>query len=141
MQEFLKQKQHFALLIDEFGGAVGAVTLEDVLEELVGEIQDEFDLDREMISQLGEKSFLIDGLTPLHDVAEEIGVELESEEVSTFGGFITLKLGRMTHMNEVFTIDRLQVTVGNVDDRRVIAASVEVLSEDDHREEEGEEAS
>ena len=141
LQEFLKQKQHFALLIDEFGGAVGAVTLEDVLEELVGEIQDEFDLDREMISQLGEKSFLIDGLTPLHDVAEEIGVELESEEVSTFGGFITLKLGRMPHLNEVFTIDRLQVTVGNVDDRRVIAASVEVLSEDDHREEEGEEAS
>ena len=122
LQEFLKQKQHFALLIDEFGGAVGAVTLEDVLEELVGEIQDEFDLDREMISQLGEKSFLIDGLTPLHDVAEEIGVELESEEVSTFGGFITLKLGRMPHLNEVFTIDRLQVTVGNVDDRRVIAA-------------------
>lgn len=129
LQEFLKQKQHFALLIDEFGGAVGAVTLEDVLEELVGEIQDEFDLDKEMISRLAENAFLVDGLTPLHDVAEEIGVELESEEVSTFGGYITLKLGRMPHLNEVFWIDRLQITVGNVDDRRVIAASIEVLSE------------
>ena len=128
LQEFLKQKQHFALLIDEFGGAVGAVTLEDVLEELVGEIQDEFDLDKEMISRLAENAFLVDGLTPLHDVAEEIGVELESEEVSTFGGYITLKLGRMPHLNEVFRIDRLQITVGNVDDRRVIAASIEVLS-------------
>ena len=107
----------------------GLVTLEDVLEELVGEIQDEFDLDKEMISRLAENAFLVDGLTPLHDVAEEIGVELESEEVSTFGGYITLKLGRMPHLNEVFWIDRLQITVGNVDDRRVIAASIEVLSE------------
>ncbi len=129
LQEFLKQKQHFALLIDEFGGAVGAITLEDVLEELVGEIQDEFDLDKEMISELGEKAFLVDGLTPLHDLAEAIGVELESEEVSTFGGYITLKLGRMPHLNEVFTIDGLQITVGNVDDRRVIAASLEVLGD------------
>lgn len=140
LQEFLKQKQHFALLIDEFGGALGAVTLEDVLEELVGEIQDEFDLDKEMISELGENAFLVDGLTPLHDVAEAIGVELESEEVSTFGGYITLKLGRMPHLNEVFEIDGLQITVGNVDDRRVIAASVEILGEGETSEE-AEEAS
>jgi len=129
LQGFLKQKQHFALLIDEFGGAVGAITLEDVLEELVGEIQDEFDRDREMISKLGENAFLVDGLTPLHDVSEEIGVELESEEVSTFGGFITVKLGRMPRLNEVFTIGNLEITAGNLDDKRVIAATVQVIEE------------
>lgn len=129
LQGFLKQKQHFALLIDEFGGAVGAITLEDVLEELVGEIQDEFDRDKEMISELGDGGFLVDGLTPLHDVSEAIGVELESEEVSTFGGYITLKLGRMPRLQESFRIDRLAITVGNLDERRVIAATVKVLDE------------
>ncbi len=135
LQGFLKQKQHFALLIDEFGGTVGAITLEDVLEELVGEIQDEFDRDREMISKLGENSFLVDGLTPLHDVSEEIGVELESEEVSTFGGFITVKLGRMPRLNEVFTIGNLEITAGSMDDKRVIAATVEVLERGEQQEE------
>lgn len=135
LQGFLKQKQHFALLIDEFGGTVGAVTLEDVLEELVGEIQDEFDRDREMISKLGENAYLVDGLTPLHDVSEEIGVELESEDVSTFGGFITVKLGRMPRLNEVFKIGSLEITAGSLDDKRVIAASVQVLEEGDSAEE------
>ncbi len=129
LQGFLKQKQHFALLIDEFGGAVGAITLEDVLEELVGEIQDEFDRDKEMISELGDGGFLVDGLTPLHDVSEAIGVELESEEVSTFGGYITLKLGRMPRLKESFRIDRLAITAGNLDERRVIAATIKVLDE------------
>ena len=135
LQGFLKQKQHFALLIDEFGGTVGAVTLEDVLEELVGEIQDEFDRDREMISKLGENSYLVDGLTPLHDVSQEIGVELESEEVSTFGGFITVKLGRMPRLNEVFTIGNLEITAGSMDDKRVIAASINVRERRDSAEE------
>ena len=135
LQGFLKQKQHFALLIDEFGGTVGAVTLEDVLEELVGEIQDEFDRDREMISKLGEDSYLVDGLTPLHDVSQEIGVELESEEVSTFGGFITVKLGRLPRLNEVFTIGNLEITAGSMDDKRVIAASINVLERRDSAEE------
>ena len=135
LQGFLKQKQHFALLIDEFGGTVGAVTLEDVLEELVGEIQDEFDRDREMISKLGENSYLVDGLTPLHDVSQEIGVELESEEVSTFGGFITVKLGRLPRLNEVFTIGNLEITAGSMDDKRVIAASINVLERRDSAEE------
>jgi CBS domain containing-hemolysin-like protein len=135
LQGFLKQKQHFALLIDEFGGTVGAVTLEDVLEELVGEIQDEFDRDREMISKLSEDSYLVDGLTPLHDVSQEIGVELESEEVSTFGGFITVKLGRLPRLNEVFTIGNLEITAGSMDDKRVIAASINVLEWRDSAEE------
>ncbi len=135
LQGFLKQKQHFALLIDEFGGAVGAVTLEDVLEELVGEIQDEFDRDCEMISKLGDNAFLVDGLTPLHDVSEEIGVALESEDVSTFGGFITVKLGRMPRRNEVFTIDNLEITAGSMDDKRVIAATVQVIEKGESEEE------
>ena len=135
LQGFLKQKQHFALLIDEFGGAVGAITLEDVLEELVGEIQDEFDRDKEMISKLDDGGFLVDGLTPLHDVSEEIGIELESNEVSTFGGYITLRLGRMPRLQESFRIERLAITAESLDNRRVIAATVNVLDEEEPSEE------
>ena len=88
-----------------------------------------------MISKLGENAYLVDGLTPLHDVSEEIGVELESEEVSTFGGYITVKLGRMPRLNEVFTIGSLEITAGSLDDKRVIAATVQVLEEGESVEE------
>lgn len=127
LQRFLKQRKHFALLRDEFGGTVGAITLEDVLEELVGEIQDEFDNELELMTQIDDDTYIVDGLTPLHDVAEEIGVELVSEEVSTFGGFITLELGRMPTLNEVFNIGNLEITATNVDDRRVLSTTVNIL--------------
>ena len=128
MQVFLKQKKHFALLIDGFGGTVGAVSLEDVLEELVGDIQDEFDKEMEMVRELEDGLFLVDGLTPLHDVAEALGIELEAEEVSTFGGYITYGLGRMPRLNENFVIGPVEVTATNLDDRRVVAATVRLAS-------------
>ncbi|MEM9158053.1 MAG: hemolysin family protein, partial [Verrucomicrobiota bacterium] len=95
LQLCLKEKHHFALLKDEFEGTVGALTFEDVVEEIVGEIQDEFDKDKEMVRELSDGQYLVDGLTPLHDLSELIGIEVEAEEVSTFGGYITFSLGRM----------------------------------------------
>jgi len=129
MQRFLKNKQHFALLEDEFGGTVGAVTLEDVVEEIIGEIQDEFDRDREMVTQLDDGRYLVDGLTPLHDLSEAIGMAVEADEVSTFGGYITLALGRMPRRNESFRAKNLEITVTNLDERRVVAATVKIVEE------------
>lgn len=131
LQLFLKQKKHFALLTDEFGGTVGAVTLEDVLEELVGEIQDEFDRDEEMITELTDGIFQVDGLTPLHDLAEKLDISLEAEEVSTFGGYITYELGRMPRKNEIFAIRNLEITVTAVDKRRVLTTTVRKQSDED----------
>ena len=135
LQRFLKAKKHFGLLTDEFGGTVGAVTLEDVLEELVGEIQDEFDRDEERISDMGDGLYEVDGLTPLHDLSEQIGVELEAEEVSTFGGYITYELGRMPKLKETFRIKNLEITATGLDARRVLSASVRVIASEGDGEE------
>ncbi len=131
MQVFLKQKKHFALLTDDFGGTVGAITLEDVLEEVVGEIQDEFDKEEAMIRDLGDGRFHVNGLTPLHDLGEVIGFELEAEEVSTFGGLVTYELGRMPRQGENFQVGSLEVTAAKIDERRVISATVKVAEQEE----------
>lgn len=136
LQRFLKTRKHFALLTDEFGGTVGAVTLEDVLEELVGEIQDEFDREEKLVKEIEEGVYEIDGLTPLHDLLEDIGVEIEADEVSTFGGYITYELGRMPRQNEVFRLGELEITASSVDVRRVLKAEVRVVGEEKPSEDE-----
>ncbi|MDQ8180461.1 hemolysin family protein [Pelagicoccus sp. SDUM812005] len=128
LQRFLKTRKHFALLKDEFGGTVGAVTLEDVLEELVGEIQDEFDKEEKLVMETEGGVYEVDGLTALHDLADEIGIELHADEVSTFGGYITYELGRMPKLNEEFRIKDLEIKVIAVDERRVLKAEVKVVS-------------
>ncbi len=128
LQRLLRQRRHMALVQDEFGGTVGAVTLEDVLEELVGDIQDEFDREEDLIKPLGDSEFLVDGLAPIHDVAEALGVEIEETEVSTFGGYITSSLGRMPVKETTFVAGRLEIRVTGVNEKRVTAARVRVLS-------------
>ncbi|MBK1876170.1 hemolysin family protein [Pelagicoccus mobilis] len=131
LQRFLKTRKHFALLKDEFGGTVGAVTMEDVLEELVGDIQDEFDKEEALVTEKSGGIFQVDGLTALHDLADEIGVEFEAEEVSTFGGYITYQLGRMPQQGESVRINDLEILVSEVDERRILAAQVRVLTEEE----------
>lgn len=130
LQRFLKIRKHFALLKDEFGGTVGAVTLEDVLEELVGEIQDEFDKEEKLVTETEGGTFEVDGLMALHDLAEEIGIKIEATEVSTFGGYITYELGRMPRQDETFRIKDLEITVIAVDERRVLKATVRIVTDD-----------
>src|SRR5690625_860292 len=127
LQRLLRQRRHMALVQDEFGGTVGIVTLEDVLEELVGDIQDEFDREEDLIKALPDGEYLIDGLTPIHDVAEELGVEIENPEVSTFGGFITSSLGRMPTKETTFISGHLQIRVTGVNEKRVTSARVRIL--------------
>jgi len=129
LQRFLKTRKHFALLKDEFGGTVGAVTLEDVLEELVGDIQDEFDKEEALVTETSGGIFQVDGLTALHDLSDDLGIEFQAEEVSTFGGYITYELGRMPQQGEKFRIKDLEIEVTAVDERRVLGAQVRVVAE------------
>lgn len=131
LQKLLTQKRHMALVLDEFGGTVGAVTLEDVLEELVGEIQDEFDKEEQLVQVLPDGEFLVDGLAPIHDVAEALDVEITNEEVSTFGGFITAELGRMPRESSTVTLGRLQIRITGATEKRVTSARVRVLPPED----------
>lgn len=131
LQRLLRQRRHMALVQDEFGGTVGAVTLEDVLEELVGEIQDEFDREENLIKPLPGGDFHVDGLAPIHDVAAALGVEIENPDVSTFGGYITSSLGRMPIKETRFVSGRLEIRVTGVNEKRVTSAQVRVLPLDD----------
>ncbi len=132
LERMLRAKFHMALAVDEFGGVVGVITLESILEELVGEIQDEFDSEEEDIIELPQPhSFRISGLAPIHDVEEALEVNIESEEVSTFGGLITGELGRIPSQGESLRCQRLEIEVTEVDERRVIAARVKVLPEEE----------
>ncbi len=130
LQRFLKTRKHFALLKDDFGGTVGAVTMEDVLEELVGDIQDEFDKEEKLVKETEGGTFEVDGLMALHDLEDEIGIEIAAEEVSTFGGYITFQLGRMPRQDEAFQIKDLIIRVIAVDERRVLKAEVKVVTEE-----------
>ena len=131
LERMLRAKFHMALAVDEFGGVVGLITLESILEELVGEIQDEFDSEEEEIIRLPQsQSFRVSGLAPIHDVEKALGVTVENEEVSTFGGFITGELGRIPSHGETIKLDNMTIKVTEVDERRIIAVKVKVSSAD-----------
>ena len=125
LKEFQRRKIHIAIVVDEFGGTSGMVTLEDVIEELVGEIQDESDEGEGPIKSLGEGWFLADGTATIRDLAELLRVEFPEEgDYETLGGFLVARAGRVPPVGSVLTWDGLTFTVRVGDERRV--AKVEI---------------
>ena len=116
---FLTRHAHLAMVVDEYGGTVGMVTLENVLEELVGDIQDEFDADKEEFRKLNENEFVVDGAFGLYELRDAVGLELEGGDVSTIGGYVTHLLGHLPRQGEQVTIGDYVVTVTQADSRRV----------------------
>ena len=116
---FLSKHAHLALVVDEFGGTVGMVTLENVLEELVGDIQDEFDFEKEEFREISANEFTVDGALGLYELNELAKLELESADVSTVGGYVTHLLGHLPKQGEQVQIDNYLVTVSQSDGRRV----------------------
>jgi CBS domain containing-hemolysin-like protein len=116
---FLSKHLHLAIVVDEFGGTVGMVTLEDVLEELVGDIQDEFDTDKEEFKKINANEFSVDGTLGLYEVNDLAKLELESPDVSTIGGYVTHLLGHLPKQGEQVKIDGYLVTVTQADSRRI----------------------
>jgi CBS domain containing-hemolysin-like protein len=116
---FLTKHAHLALVVDEYGGTVGMVTLENVLEEIVGDIQDEFDTEKAEFRKINEDEFSVDGSLGLYELRDLAGLELESADVSTIGGYVTHLLGHLPHKGEEVRIDNYVVTVSQADGRRV----------------------
>jgi len=116
---FLKKHAHLALVVDEYGGTVGIVSLDNVLEELVGDIQDEFDVDDQEYKKISDGEFIIEGALGLYEVNDLIGLELESSDVSTIGGYVTHLLGHLPRPGEQVRIDGYLVVVTKADGRRV----------------------
>ena len=117
---FLKEKAHLALAVDEFGTPVGIVFLDNVLEEIVGDIQDEFDNERPDYVRVREDEFVIEGTMTLNDLSEiEDDLELESGEVTTIGGYVTQQLGRFPEVGETMEINGWEAKITSTENGRV----------------------
>jgi CBS domain containing-hemolysin-like protein len=126
---FLSKHLHLAIVVDEYGGTVGMVTLEDVLEELVGDIQDEFDTDKEEFKKINANEFTVDGTLGLYELNDLAKLELESPDVSTIGGYVTHLLGHLPKQGEQVKIDNYCVTVTQADSRRIQQLHFQKLKE------------
>jgi CBS domain containing-hemolysin-like protein len=126
---FLSKHAHLAIVVDEFGGTVGLVALENVLEELVGDIQDEFDFEKEEFRKISANEFSTDGSLGLYELSDLAKLDLESPDVSTIGGYVTHLLGHLPKTGEQVKIDNYMVTVSQADDRRVKQLHFKKLSD------------
>ena len=119
LKEFRNQNQHLAIVIDEYGNMDGIVTLEDVLEEIVGEIEDEFDLPDESVERIDDNTIRIDGTFPIDDFNEQFGVEMPQEDYHTVAGFVFGLLGRGAAPGDEVEYDRLHFHVDDVEGSRI----------------------
>lgn len=138
--EMTEKRVQMAVVVDEYGGTAGIVTLEDLLESIVGNIQDEYDQEDEEISIINDTTFEVDGITDIEEVEEHIGKTFPEGDYDTIGGYIISVLGFLPQdgeMNEV-TFENVKFTVLNVEERRIGKVKVEILPEE-KKEDDGEE--
>ena len=106
-------------MVDEYGGTIGLVTLENILEEVVGQIQDEFDQEKPLLQKIGDHIWDVDGALPLHELEELVGEELADEEITTTSGFVTHQLGGFPKEGDVVQLEAFTLRVEATDGRRV----------------------
>lgn len=130
LRDFQKESVHMAIVVDEHGGTAGIVTLEDVLEQLVGEIYDEYDQEEPLIRSTGDEQWTVDATAEVREFAEQIGLELpEGHDYATVGGYVIERLGRVPKIGEMIRVDGVVITVREADDNRVVRVDVERLRE------------
>jgi CBS domain containing-hemolysin-like protein len=119
LKEFQRKQVQSAIVVDEYGGTAGLVTIEDLLEEIVGEIRDEYDVEAEPFVDEGENTFLIHGRVNIDQVAPRLGLHVDEEGFETFGGYLLTHLGRVPSVGETFEVDGLSVEVLEAEHRRI----------------------
>jgi magnesium and cobalt transporter len=129
LQEFRATRNHMALVVDEFGGVAGLVTIEDVLEQIVGEIEDEHDFNDEdsLIKEVDDGTCMVKALTTIDDFNEHFGAEFSDDEFDTIGGIVVHHFGRVPECNEAIRIDQWEFKVVNGCSRRINLLQVTAL--------------
>lgn len=128
LHDFKKRRVHMAVVIDEYGGTAGLVTIEDLLEQIVGDIQDEYDLETERLSVQSDGSIVADGRLLIEELEEHFDIEVARDKFETVGGLIFHLTGRIPSAGEVIESDTLELTVLEADERRI--AKVRVVRRD-----------
>ena len=120
LKDFRETRQHMAIVIDEYGSVSGAVTIEDVLEQIVGEIEDEYDVDDESyIKKFDEENYIVKALTPVDEFNEYFGTQFSDQEFTTLGGLVLQQIGHIPERGETINIGPFLVTVLNADSRQI----------------------
>jgi CBS domain containing-hemolysin-like protein len=124
LREFRRKHVHIAVVVDEYGGVSGIVCLEDIIEEIVGEIQDEFDEEREDVVRLGDSAWLCDARANIDDVNRETGLELPAEGFDTLGGYVFALFGKIPSRYEKASSGDLDFTVQEMDGHRITSVKI-----------------
>jgi putative hemolysin len=119
LKEFQRKQVQIAIVVDEYGGTAGLVTIEDLLEEIVGEIRDEYDVETEPVVDEGQGTFVFSAKVNIDEVRDRLGIEIEPEGFETVGGYVLTRVGRVPAVGETFEIDGLQVEVLEAERRRI----------------------
>lgn len=140
-QEMTARRVQMAVVVDEYGGTAGIVTLEDLVESIVGNIQDEYDNEEEEFSVIDETTFTVDGTTSIDEVNEHVGVNLPEDEYDTIGGFVISLLGYLPQDGEMNEVDyeNLHFTILNLEDKRIGKLKVEILPVEDEEDDDEDE--
>lgn len=125
LQELQRQHTHMAIVTDEYGVTSGVVTIEDILEEIVGEIRDELDFEAPMIHKIDQKSYEVNGQTHIDEVNKEIGLSIETDEVDTIGGYIILLMGKIPSSGDKVKVNGFLVIVNDVSKNRITSLTIE----------------
>lgn len=126
LKEFQRQQVQCAIVVDEYGGTAGLVTAEDLLEEIVGEIRDEYDVEADPIVDEGDGTFVFSGKVNFDDLCDRLGVQIEGEGFETVGGYLLTQVGRVPTVGERFELDGLRIEVVEVERRRIKRVRVQV---------------
>ena len=128
LKEFRASRNHLAIVVDEYGGVAGMVTIEDVLEQIVGEIEDEHDIDEDtFIRKYSDVNYTVKALTPIEDFNEYFETDFSDDEFDTIGGLVTHKLGRLPKRGETIILDSMSFQIINADNRRIHLMKVTLL--------------
>lgn len=129
LQEFRARKNHIAIVVDEYGGTSGLITIEDLLEIIVGDIEDEFDAPKEEdVQKVNDNEYLLHGRAMLDDL-NDVNIPVESDEVDTIGGYLSLQAGHVPVVNEIFTVGDWEFTVIEADTKQIHKISAKKIAQ------------
>ncbi|MBA2452471.1 MAG: HlyC/CorC family transporter [Chloroflexia bacterium] len=131
LRELQQTRVHMAVVVDEYGGTAGVVTIEDILEEIVGEIEDEYDTEQPYIEIISDTEAIVAGKVSVEDFMDDLQIHLPSATGGTIGGFVQHELGRIPKQGETLQIDNVRLTVMEVEHRRIRQVKVERLAEEE----------